>query len=82
MIHVEMNCGGMVEAKAAVLTGRKTKIRMRSWFVGTDPGTVLYYSVSASDGSYKIAPTRERAEELFAQLVEFEKRQMVIKEEV
>ena len=41
--------------------------------------TVYYYEVGANDGSYRKCTTREDAERVFAQLVEFEKRQTEIK---
>ena len=41
--------------------------------------TVYFYEVGANDGSYRKCTTREDAETRFAQLVEFEKRQMQIK---
>lgn len=44
-----------------------------------DPDRVYYYEVGANDGSYRKCTTREDAEKRFAQLVEFEKRQMQIK---
>lgn len=44
-----------------------------------DPETVYYYEIGASDGSYRKCTTREDAERVFAQLVEFEKRQTEIR---
>ena len=43
-----------------------------------DPNIVFYYEVSASDGSYKKLLNEQDAIKAFAQLVEFEKRQMVM----
>lgn len=40
--------------------------------------TIYFYEVGANDGSYRKCTTREDAEKRFAQLVEFEKRQMQI----
>ena len=42
------------------------------------PHVVFYYEVSASDGSYKKLLNEQDAIKAFEQLVEFEKRQMVI----
>ncbi len=43
-----------------------------------ESGMIYYYEVGANDGSYRICEKRENAEKRFAQLVEFEKRQMQI----
>lgn len=40
---------------------------------------IYFYEVGANDGSYRKCTTRDDAEKRFAQLVEFEKRQMQIK---
>lgn len=45
----------------------------------TDPDKVFYYEVKGSDGSYKKLLTEQEAIAAFEQLVEFEKRQTVIK---
>lgn len=43
-----------------------------------DPDRVYYYEVVANDGSYRKCTTKEDAEVMFAQLTEFERRQMQI----
>lgn len=42
-------------------------------------GRVYFYEVGANDGSYRKCTSREAAEKAFAQLIEFEKRQMQIR---
>lgn len=43
-----------------------------------ESGRIYFYEVGANDGSFRKCTTREDAETRFAQLVEFEKRQMQI----
>lgn len=44
-----------------------------------DPTKIYFYEVGANDGSYRKCVTREEADKCFAQLYNFEQRQMQIK---
>lgn len=48
------------------------------WWTHFDTSLVYYYEVGANDGSYRKCATREQAEQAFANLVKFEKRQTEI----
>ena len=71
-------------------TLRRTKIQgvkckltacMRRFKEGvTDPDKIFYYKVIASDGSYRKLTDEQSAITAYEQLIEFEKRQLTIKQ--
>ena len=54
----------------------KCYLRKHFW---NDPDKVVYYTISASDGSFHQVPNEEKAQTCYEQLIAFEKSQQAIK---